>query len=117
MLLSAVSVLVVSQSSSEIPEGLMNNPVYTYKRFSQIYILDNKLVVLLAISRTWLVSGSTTGVSTVYENKLISGISPMKNAGKHWVKSSMNLQEILSFVCRFQMSEISTGYSNHVTYT
>jgi len=25
---SAVSVLVVAQSSSEIPEGLMNNPVY-----------------------------------------------------------------------------------------
>ena len=32
MLLSAVSVLVVAQSSSEIPEGFMNNPVY----FSQI---------------------------------------------------------------------------------
>jgi hypothetical protein len=31
MLLSAVSVLVVVQSSSEIPEGLMNNPVYTYR--------------------------------------------------------------------------------------
>ena len=30
MLLSAVSVLVVAQSSSEIPEGLMNNPVYYY---------------------------------------------------------------------------------------
>ena len=28
MLLSAVSVLVVAQSSSEIPDGLMNNPVY-----------------------------------------------------------------------------------------
>ena len=28
MLLSAVYVLVVAQSSSEIPEGLMNNPVY-----------------------------------------------------------------------------------------
>ena len=27
MLLSAVSVLVVAHSSSEIPEGLMNNPV------------------------------------------------------------------------------------------
>ena len=27
MLLSAVSVLVVAQSSSEIPEGLRNNPV------------------------------------------------------------------------------------------
>ena len=29
MLLSAVSVLVVTQSSSEFPEGLMNNPVQT----------------------------------------------------------------------------------------
>jgi hypothetical protein len=28
MLLSAVSVLVVAQPSSELPEGLMNNPVY-----------------------------------------------------------------------------------------
>ena len=30
MLFSAVSVLVVAQSSSEIPEGLMNNPVHCY---------------------------------------------------------------------------------------
>ena len=30
MLLSAMSVLVVAQSSSEIPEGLMNNPVYQF---------------------------------------------------------------------------------------
>jgi len=30
MLLSAVSILVVAQSSSEIPEGLMNNPVFAY---------------------------------------------------------------------------------------
>src|SRR5215510_7069503 len=29
MLLSAVSVLVVAQWSLEIPEGLMNNPVYS----------------------------------------------------------------------------------------
>jgi len=28
MLLSAVYVLVVAQSSSEVPEGLMNNPVF-----------------------------------------------------------------------------------------
>ena len=28
MLLSALSFLVVAQSSSEVPEGLMNNPVY-----------------------------------------------------------------------------------------
>ena len=30
MLLSAVSVLVVAQSCSEFPEGLMNNPVFKY---------------------------------------------------------------------------------------
>ena len=33
MLLSAVSVLVVVQSSSEIPEGLMNNSVYYFLVF------------------------------------------------------------------------------------
>jgi hypothetical protein len=31
MFLSAVSVLVVVQLSSEVPEGLMNNPVYIYR--------------------------------------------------------------------------------------
>ena len=30
MLLSAVSVLVVTQSISEIPEGLTNNPVFVF---------------------------------------------------------------------------------------
>ena len=33
MPLSAVSVLVVAQSSSEIPEGLMNNSVYVYNSY------------------------------------------------------------------------------------
>jgi len=41
MLLSAVSVLVVAQSSSEIPEGLMNNSVYEFH--PQILILPTKL--------------------------------------------------------------------------
>ena len=37
MLVSAVSVLVVAQSSSEIPEGLMNNPVYIlYKVYREV---------------------------------------------------------------------------------
>jgi len=36
MLLSAVSVLVVAQSSSEIPEGLTSNPVYVTQHFLQI---------------------------------------------------------------------------------
>ena len=34
-MISAVSVLVVAQSSSEIPEGLMNNPVFD----QQIYFI------------------------------------------------------------------------------
>jgi len=37
MLLSAVSVLVVAQSSSEIPEGLMNNSVYCHLSSVWIY--------------------------------------------------------------------------------
>ena len=36
MLLSAVSVLVVAQSSSEIPEGLMNNPILSI----MLYFVD-----------------------------------------------------------------------------
>jgi len=36
MLLSAVSVLVVAQSSSEIPEGLMNNPVCQHANVSLV---------------------------------------------------------------------------------
>ena len=31
MIISTVSFLVVAQSSSEVPEGLMNNPVYIYR--------------------------------------------------------------------------------------
>ena len=40
MLLSAVSVLVVAQSSSEIPEGLMNNPVYVCTLLRLEFVLD-----------------------------------------------------------------------------
>ena len=35
MLLSAVSVLVFAQSSSEVPEGLMNNSVYLYRVYQE----------------------------------------------------------------------------------
>ena len=37
MLLSAVSILVVAQSSSEIPEGLMNNPVEYYHKLRNVW--------------------------------------------------------------------------------
>jgi len=41
MLLFAVSVLVVAQSSSEIPEGFMNNPVF------KSATLQSRLIILL----------------------------------------------------------------------
>jgi len=39
MILSAVSFLVVAQSISEVPEGLMNNPVYCLKLLIIILIV------------------------------------------------------------------------------
>ena len=39
MLLSAVSVLVVAQSISEIPEGVMNNPVFKKTKVLNMYVL------------------------------------------------------------------------------
>jgi hypothetical protein len=43
MLLSAVSVLVVAQSISEIPEGLMNKSVYNYRLKGDIKNFEKKL--------------------------------------------------------------------------
>ena len=50
MLLSAVSVLVVAQSSSEIPEGLMNNPVYSKVRY-QCTVLPEEIILLSHLRR------------------------------------------------------------------
>ena len=58
MLLSAVSVLVVAQSSSEIPEGLMNNPVYrtlskaagTNDSGKSVYLSGSPFFMLVAIN-------------------------------------------------------------------
>ena len=47
MLLSAVSVLVVVQSSSEIPEGLMNNPVFYCIHMTKLY--SNAVYVCLLV--------------------------------------------------------------------
>ena len=41
MLLSALSVLVVAQSSSEIPEGLMNNPVCLFRQLLSEAVIMN----------------------------------------------------------------------------
>ena len=50
MLLSAVSVFVVAQTSSEIPEGLMNNPVFLRRTYYlQVYV---DFVYVIFIGRT-----------------------------------------------------------------
>ena len=60
MLLSALSFLVVAQSSSEVPEGLMNNPVYIETRFgkySSIVDVDTGAVVrgtALQTGKSWV---------------------------------------------------------------
>jgi len=48
MLLSAVCVLVVELSSSKIPEGLMNNPVYL-----GCFFLDPEDIRKLSIGAIW----------------------------------------------------------------
>ena len=44
MLISAVYVLVVAQSSSEVPEGLMNNSVFILYHTSKIFSLHLLLI-------------------------------------------------------------------------
>jgi len=59
MLLSAVSVLVVAQSSSEIPEGLMNNPVciYIYNMTEELLSVSSaSLSFKLYSCNRWIVS-------------------------------------------------------------
>ena len=51
MLLSAVSVLVVAQSISEIPEGLMNNPVYIYFPLSVNFVIFPFVLSAFAMNR------------------------------------------------------------------
>ena len=51
MLLSAMSVLVVAHLSSEIPEGLMNNPVYhdarSHERQISLFIPFHAVVFIM----------------------------------------------------------------------
>ena len=53
MLLSAVSVLVVAQSSSEFLEGLMNKPVFS-RFLSKVHeLISSALLAIVTSSRFW----------------------------------------------------------------
>ena len=49
MLLSAVSVLVVAQSSSEIPEGLVNNPVFNESQVRYEHVKNHSAFSLFSL--------------------------------------------------------------------
>jgi len=52
MLLSALSFLVVAQSSSEVPEGLMNNPVlFCEKTTLEVIHIKEKVIIPIAFSK------------------------------------------------------------------
>ena len=70
MLLSAVSVLVVAQSSSEIPEGLMNNPVYSERVSVALVIQHEKLSVRLYDIISHYVTNGTIFGKKVVEHKI-----------------------------------------------
>ena len=65
MLLSAVSVLVVAQSSSEIPEGLMNNPVLSLQLQNSVHCTQftprNRPALCTKISHVTHISIENTG--------------------------------------------------------
>ena len=60
MLLSAMSVLVVAQSSSEIPEGLMNNPVLLHEQMCSMHCKltrhINRVLVFKYDHQIWIIS-------------------------------------------------------------
>ena len=53
MLHSAVSVLVVAQSSSEIPEGLMNNPVLKELHVSAFYVTSRRRFIFYVYNHVY----------------------------------------------------------------
>jgi hypothetical protein len=53
MLLSAVYVLVVAQSSSEIREGLMDNPALSFVSLLAIFAETTKSFILFGILRLY----------------------------------------------------------------
>ena len=67
MLLSAVSVLVVAQSRSEIPEGLMNNPVCLNNFRNEVVDVVN--ILLLKLSNCLLRLRRTSSMRSSRPNK------------------------------------------------
>ena len=81
MLLSAMSVLVVVQSSSEIPEGLMNNPVLSYCEY--ICLEVNKIVGCIIIGKRYGKPLQFAGVPFLFLCILIPHINMYITISRH----------------------------------
>jgi len=64
MLLSAVSVLVVAQSSSEIPEGLKNSTVVRYAKAQRIRLIGH----IVRTDKEWMLKRITEWETAVVRN-------------------------------------------------
>ena len=72
MLLSAVSVLGVEQSSSEIPEGLMNNPVFLQ---TALHVSDDTIIHRQEHTQT-VITKSGTGRTVFATVRWRGGVVP-----------------------------------------
>ena len=99
MLLSAVSVLVVSQSSSEIPEGLMNNPVFICPKITRYFC---QILMKLAFSRQILEKLS----NTKFHENMFSGepSCSMRTDGQ------IDITKLIIVFCQF--SDATKNYSD-----
>ena len=70
MLLSAMSVLVVAQSSSEIPEGLMNNPVFKEIKLVKQFFTGELYKKIFKIIRHIRIK---SGTSAQYKHRRLGG--------------------------------------------
>ena len=100
MFLSAFSVLVVAQLISEIPEGLMNNPVY-----SHIYVSRNiiKLFPLIGI-KNWGISFSHNLLEAVSHSVTLqlSSCLSLKSPSFTWIELEVIMKEftLIDIWCR-----------------
>jgi hypothetical protein len=65
ILLSAVSVLDVAQSSSEIPEGIMNYPVYIKPLNQYLHLNTAEPVSFHPVFQTVSYTGTSADISTI----------------------------------------------------
>ena len=101
MLLSVVSVLVVAQSSSEVPEGLMNNPVYSNIKFHENPSCGSRVVLC---RRT-----DTTKLIVAFHN---SGNQSYIISVKQHVISAPLLIKFLQAYCKAEISYPVTDITN-----